>query len=430
MSTNFSLHSLFLNSITCDILFRVDSKTIPAHKCIIQQNKKIFTLTNCTNEYEIENISAEAFEKILEFLYTGNLDLSYQDAYLLPQIVYGCEQFELNELLESCLSQFDNIINHENFILILKQKPQNEMLKKLCFNYFHKFRKELISMKEFKSLDKEIMLDLLRITETIQVPKFKKLDGSKTLQQHLQKLYKTKELSDVVILSNDNIEFSVHKAILVACSEYFETALNMTGGTIRGVELVLDFPGKVIQFIFDYAYLKSVNLPKDVSLLIQLYNLTKLLVMKSLNESTIQMLQTLITNDNVFDIFHFCLESKIEGSLKSKCLQVLKNMEKDKIIEFILKSHLRFEKQLESHQFENNQIIQNLQQIIIQKDHTIQEKISENQKLKQLLRKNDDDLIHHFQQVQQFKNKLREFAVASSMSVDWLMKKEVFGEED
>ena len=125
--SNFS--HLWESKTLADVTFRFDDKDIEAHKCIVSCGSPVLAAM-FRNEFkekqarivEIKETESDVFEKLLHFLYTGKLDLQFNDmsALYLAADMYNivglkkeCEKYLLeNVTLENATTNL--IISHLN----------------------------------------------------------------------------------------------------------------------------------------------------------------------------------------------------------------------------------------------------------------------------------------------------------------------------
>lgn len=77
-----SLHEFRSDQSFCDISIRIDNRTIQAHRIVLAASIPYFRamfnanmMENTSNEVEIkEEIAYDAFEKIIDYAYSGNFD--------------------------------------------------------------------------------------------------------------------------------------------------------------------------------------------------------------------------------------------------------------------------------------------------------------------------------------------------------------------
>lgn len=80
-----SLHGFRLDKSFCDIIIRIDGKTVQAHRIVLAASIPYFRamfnsnmMENNSNEVEIkEEISYDAFEKIIDYAYSGNSTINH-----------------------------------------------------------------------------------------------------------------------------------------------------------------------------------------------------------------------------------------------------------------------------------------------------------------------------------------------------------------
>ncbi|RGB39342.1 hypothetical protein C1646_690133 [Rhizophagus diaphanus] len=102
---------------------------------------------------KINNVSYNCFHKIVEFLYTDNLDVEL-DFNLLKEIYIESEMREIEELKMIVSKRIIKMINDDNWdeILILGWQTQNHDLKDIALEYIYNNWKKLESADKMNEL--------------------------------------------------------------------------------------------------------------------------------------------------------------------------------------------------------------------------------------------------------------------------------------
>ncbi|CAB4429291.1 unnamed protein product [Rhizophagus irregularis] len=163
-SSSFSIPSqeeFFNNNNFCDVTFKFDCNAeIKASRMFLAMKSKYFKrmfngewLESNSPIIKINNVSYNCFHKIVEFLYTDNLDVEL-DFNLLKEIYIESEMREIEELKMIVSKRIIKMINDDNWdeILILGWQTQNHDLKDIALEYIYNNWKKLESADKMNEL--------------------------------------------------------------------------------------------------------------------------------------------------------------------------------------------------------------------------------------------------------------------------------------
>lgn len=135
-----TLFTLWSTRLHSDFKFlSSDGRTILAHKSILAAQSPVFAaMFDCqleesrTNECKIEDISFEAFEKFLEFLYTRQIPISNDH---ILEVYTAAVKYQIEMLPEICEELIYDNVNEDNALEVLKlgNLHSNELMKILAF---------------------------------------------------------------------------------------------------------------------------------------------------------------------------------------------------------------------------------------------------------------------------------------------------------
>ncbi len=157
------LADLQKNADLCDVTITVDEKTFPAHKCILAASSDYFTSMFLGHFKErkaetvnLDGVAAHAFEQILNFAYTGTLNLEkdkVREVYEAAELFqYGtvkrlCVQFILQDMQpEDCLE----------YLAMAEKHSVKDIMRKAKSCIFQHFT-EIVQLPGFLELSYEMV---------------------------------------------------------------------------------------------------------------------------------------------------------------------------------------------------------------------------------------------------------------------------------
>ena len=144
----------FNNSKFSDVDIKVGRKMLHAHKVILSSKSPVFAamfehdmMENRLNIVKIQDLSYEVLKKMLNYMYTGEVDL--KDISLLA----AAEKYELLDLKRKCELQLCEEINQNNVLEYLKYADlyNADNLKKKTIEFFVSNHDNIIKTEEFKN---------------------------------------------------------------------------------------------------------------------------------------------------------------------------------------------------------------------------------------------------------------------------------------
>lgn len=318
------LYELLAQEMLCDASFLVDGKTFKVHKCIMAQSKALIKVIEKKAWNNVLNgISAEAFENVLEYLYRRKTKIS---GSTIVDVLKFAEQYGISGLTDYCCQNF----NEDLVLKALKFASENKLisLKSRCFKYVQQNKDIIQNSKDLKTLPQELLLELFQIVASDSLSEHEEPDTKKedSLYSFTSILRRDESLADITLISNDNVRFKAHKAILCAHSKFFLKMLQTTFQESKLEEFIIhEASGESLKLILDYIYTSSVSLPDNIYILFDLIRTCEYLVLKHLRTMATSKLISQISPQNAFEIFQFSYNYNLED-LKSLAMDALIDM--------------------------------------------------------------------------------------------------------
>lgn len=160
------LNDLRKNQKLCDFTLKTDDENIfLVHKIILITRStyfaKLFDLNKIENDFiQINNISSENLEKIIEYMYTGKIKLKYKN---INEILKIAILFKLKGLIKIIQQFLIESINENNIWNLLKFENEyiEKSLKKACFKWMLKNIDKIHRLKELQQISLYDMHNLL-----------------------------------------------------------------------------------------------------------------------------------------------------------------------------------------------------------------------------------------------------------------------------
>ncbi|CAH0560075.1 unnamed protein product [Brassicogethes aeneus] len=239
-------------------------------------------------EIKLPDANPDAFEMILNFIYTDQIDptkcakegedpfsnrivLQMMDVYRLAV------QFDMVRLEQLCIQYLNNTINLNNVLDALHNADNLELvfIKEFCLRFIVKEANfnELVMSPEFEGLDRKLMVEIIRRKQTPQKKQSNKatFEGvGSSLQEDMRNFLKHngKELCDIeLILDEESI--LAHKTILAARCGYFEAMFRsfMPADNKITIQIGEIIPSKdSFKSLLRFVYYGEVKMPPEDSL--------------------------------------------------------------------------------------------------------------------------------------------------------------------
>ncbi|KAJ6646814.1 Speckle-type POZ protein-like B [Pseudolycoriella hygida] len=137
------LKNLFLGQKHTDCSFRIDNTIIHTHKIILATASSVFEamfygpLAEC-DCIAISDINVEAFQRMIMFIYTDEVDVTETTIEDLLELYYCAEKYLIDELVVKCCQLIKSSLNYQNILhaLDLAVCMDVEDILKICLNFF------------------------------------------------------------------------------------------------------------------------------------------------------------------------------------------------------------------------------------------------------------------------------------------------------
>lgn len=152
------LKSLLEDKQFSDVTFKIGDSLINAHRNVLVSRSEYFRAMftggmreNNEKVVSIPDVDSTTFREILEFLYTGKIEINHNN--IVP-IITAAEHFQITDLKDVCYSSFDKVASEQNIlqILLVADSYNEQALKELCKKYILVHYDSVVKTAEFKSL--------------------------------------------------------------------------------------------------------------------------------------------------------------------------------------------------------------------------------------------------------------------------------------
>ena len=321
------LLDLYPESNLKDLTIKIQSQLFPVHKYILAaSNPKFASIIDEHSEESIIDLSEltdvpELFEQVLKYAY-------YQDCDMMKE---GVLPFKIHRKTATRnYAEFSNQEMHESAHQVYaknkKKMKNNESSNSNILIQLQDLARRLGFHDMVKNLD-HFVYNV--ITNSIK----KKVKGS-ILCPTVKTWSRTSDLvlkiCDVIILTEDQIEFRAHKCILSARLEYFRSMFSM--GWIESAqkitEVKLPITGPLCQTLLEYLYTDLESIPNcsDPEFLCNVLVMADQLLIPRLIQVCEKQLTSLLTLKNVGEILQFAhdfnAEQLIYHSMQFVCYNI------------------------------------------------------------------------------------------------------------
>ncbi|XP_023301792.2 leucine-zipper-like transcriptional regulator 1 homolog [Lucilia cuprina] len=223
------------------------TKILAARDARLQQMEKVFgsgciEVRTCTQgpnqepllEVRLPNANPEAFEIILNYIYTDRIDLkeSYNKniIILITDIYQLAGLFLMPRLAHGCIQYLDFKINKQNVLEALynADKKKIQIVKDHCMHFLIKEENfsDVVMSNEFSDLDKPLLVEIIRKklnpSKIVADPNMDKNVGT-TLESDMAVFLEStgKDFCDINLVLDGQV-IMAHKSILSARTQYFQ----------------------------------------------------------------------------------------------------------------------------------------------------------------------------------------------------------------
>ncbi|XP_036453142.1 actin-binding protein IPP [Colossoma macropomum] len=165
------INRLRLRSDFCDVRLLVGGRVFQVHRLVLAASGPYFSALFSggmseahEEEVHIAGVEAEVFEVLLEFIYTGSIDVTVEN---VQELMVAADMLQLSEVVAICGEFLRGHMEPSNCIGIYQFLEQIGCLDLLEFteNYVHVHFLEVCVSEEFSSLSKDQLVRLLRSEE-------------------------------------------------------------------------------------------------------------------------------------------------------------------------------------------------------------------------------------------------------------------------
>ena len=170
------LRKLVANDLFADVYFEVEGKRIAGHRNILGFRsayfKAMFGFNNAgfkessqQNPIYIPNISYEVFMQVLNFLYTGHVDILDVSFSTAVEIIRAADQLNINKLESLILYYLNEIIDKNNVVKIYREAyeklPVLPSVMELCYMVMKVSFGDVAESEDFCALPQDLMITII-----------------------------------------------------------------------------------------------------------------------------------------------------------------------------------------------------------------------------------------------------------------------------
>ncbi|XP_046453722.1 leucine-zipper-like transcriptional regulator 1 [Daphnia pulex] len=238
-------------------------------------------------EVRLKDAVPEAFEMILNFIYTDSIDptlktgkepaTSNRVVLLIMDVYRLAVQFHMRRLEQLSVQYLESIINHRNVLAALANATTLRLyfIKEFCLRFVVKESNynAIVMSNEFETLDQPLMVEIIRRRQVphVRVPVEPQFDNTGTnLEQDMEMFVRSigKDFCDVTLVL-EGTSIPAHKAILAARCSYFEAMFRsfMPEDSTVNIAIGEMIPSRQsFDSLIRYIYHGDVNMPPEDSL--------------------------------------------------------------------------------------------------------------------------------------------------------------------
>ncbi|XP_057318439.1 speckle-type POZ protein-like [Microplitis mediator] len=164
-----ALKKLFDTKINSDVIFVVGNEKFKAHKLILSTRSPVFFAMfthemkgKKDSEVDIPDIDPEIFNKMLEFIYTDEINNLDADAAYLLEAADKYQLLNLKSLCEESLSKSCSIDNAIKLMILADLHNANQLLEFIC-KFMIRNLKDVVKTSEYEVLEITKPLLLLKL---------------------------------------------------------------------------------------------------------------------------------------------------------------------------------------------------------------------------------------------------------------------------
>lgn len=167
-----SLNSMRQENSLCDVVLRVNGTiNFSAHRCVLSASSSYFQalfaddfLEKTTGVVELDEIGATAMEKVLEFIYTGEVEIDVVNA---QDLVVVADYLNIPALKLNASAVLERSINVSNCLTLqhFSSKYDCVRLKESCAFFINQNFSQVVKSEGFGDISFESLIDLFRRDE-------------------------------------------------------------------------------------------------------------------------------------------------------------------------------------------------------------------------------------------------------------------------
>lgn len=151
--------SLLDNEMFSDVKFIVGGKTIHAHRCVLYARAEYFRnmfdskmRETCEKEIQIPDVAYEVFLAVLEYLYSGTVNVS--NGKLSVELLKAADMFQIEGLRNLCVEKVEQAVTVENAASICQVADMHNALnlKQFCITFMMQNFRDVICSQSFQNL--------------------------------------------------------------------------------------------------------------------------------------------------------------------------------------------------------------------------------------------------------------------------------------
>ncbi|XP_077377309.1 actin-binding protein IPP isoform X2 [Festucalex cinctus] len=165
------LNKMRLRTDFCDVRLRVGGRVFKVHRLVLAASSPYFSALFSggmseadKEEVEILGVDTDVFEVLLEFVYTGTINVTVEN---VQELMLAADMLQLNEVVSICGEFLKGHMDPSNCVGIFQFLEQIACMELLEFaeNYIHVHFLEACVGDEFRDLSKDQIVKLLRSEE-------------------------------------------------------------------------------------------------------------------------------------------------------------------------------------------------------------------------------------------------------------------------
>ncbi|PFX22730.1 Kelch-like protein 12 [Stylophora pistillata] len=155
------------SGILCDVKLKVDGQSFPAHKAVLAANSRFFFAMFTTEMLEkdktsasVSTITATAMESLLDFMYTGQIQIHVQNVF---ELLEASSYLLVEKVKEACCRFLQRILDMENCLMVLSMADTFSCsgLIQTVTQYVNREFSEVAKTESFLKLSKEEIIKFL-----------------------------------------------------------------------------------------------------------------------------------------------------------------------------------------------------------------------------------------------------------------------------